>query len=66
MTDSSDPGPAFDGVTVGRPAARALLGAGYRSLVDLPDDLDALLGLHGVGHAAVAKLRAARSGRPPR
>jgi hypothetical protein len=39
----------FDGVPVGRPATGALIDAGYVLLDDLPEDLDELLALHGVG-----------------
>lgn len=52
-----DRGPDFDGVRVGRPATGALLDAGYDSLADLPDDLDELLVLHGVGPRAVRILQ---------
>jgi uncharacterized protein YdhG (YjbR/CyaY superfamily) len=62
MTGVQDRGAVFDGVTVGRPATGALLDAGYATLAELPDDLDLLLKLHGVGPSAVAKLRVARSG----
>lgn len=50
----------FDGVPVGRPAIRGLHAAGYQRLAELPDDLDALLTLHGVGPKAVRLLAAAR------
>lgn len=59
---AEDLGPDFDGIRIGRPAAGALLRAGYRSRADLPEDLDALLDLHGVGPRAVRLLRAARLG----
>lgn len=55
-----DRGPDFDGVRIGRPATGALLAAGYRVLADLPDDLEDLLALHGVGPRAVRLLREAR------
>jgi hypothetical protein len=55
-----DAGPEFDGVRIGRPAAGALLAAGYRTLGDLPADLDSLLGVHGVGPKAVRLLRETR------
>ncbi len=55
-----DRGPEFDGVRVGRPAAGALIDAGYAGLADLPDDLDELLALHGVGPRAVRLLREAQ------
>ncbi len=61
---SSDRGPVFDGVRIGRPATAALLDAGYRTLSDLPDDLGELASLHGVGPSAVARLRAARAPAP--
>ena len=62
MTTISEPdrGPEFDGVRVGRPAAGALLDAGYAALGDLPDDLAQLLALHGVGPKAVRLLGEAR------
>ena len=56
MTEPADRGPVFDGVRVGRPATGALVDAGYRTLADLPADLDALLALHGVGPKAVRLL----------
>lgn len=55
-----DRGPRFAGVTVGRPAAGALIDAGYTSMSDLPADLDELIELHGVGQKAVRLLRDAR------
>jgi uncharacterized protein YdhG (YjbR/CyaY superfamily) len=61
MSSADDRGPEFDHVRVGRPAAGALLDAGYASLADLPEDLAALLELHGVGPSAVARLTTARS-----
>ena len=61
MSEQPDRGPEFDGVPVGRPAAGALIGAGYAVLADLPEDLDALLALHGVGPKAVRLLREARA-----
>ena len=61
MTDPADRGPAFDGVQIGRPASGALLDAGYRTLADLPADLDELLALHGVGPKAVRLLRQAQA-----
>jgi endonuclease III len=59
MTDPADRGPVFDGVQIGRPASGALVDAGYRTLADLPADLDELLSLHGVGPKAVRLLRQA-------
>ena len=57
---SHDRGPIFDGVKVGRPATGALIDAGYSTASDLPDDLDELLSLHGVGPRAVRLLNEAR------
>ena len=48
------------GVKVSRPATGALVDAGYTSMDDLPDDLHALLAIHGVGPRAVKLLRAKR------
>jgi hypothetical protein len=59
--ETQDRGPVFDGVRIGRPATGALIDAGYRTLADLPADLDELLGLHGVGPRAVRLLSDARS-----
>lgn len=53
-------GDTFDGVKLGRPATGALIDAGYQTLGDLPADLDSLGALHGVGPAAIERLRAAR------
>jgi hypothetical protein len=47
----------FDGVPVGRPATGALIDAEYVLLDDLPEDLDELLALYGVGPKAVRLLR---------
>ena len=58
---AGDVGPDFDGIRIGRPAARALMRAGYRSLRDLPEDLDSLVQLHGFGPKALRLLRAART-----
>jgi hypothetical protein len=63
MTEAADRGPAFDGIRIGRPATGALIDAGYRSLADLPADLDGLLALHGVGQKAVSLLREALESR---
>lgn len=61
MTESTaDRGPTFDGVRIGRPATGALVDAGYNSLADLPEDLESLADLHGVGPKAVRLLREAR------
>ena len=56
----TDRGPVFDGIRIGRPASGALIDAGYRTLADLPTDLDDLLALHGVGPKAVRLLGEAR------
>lgn len=64
MAGASRRNAAFDGVEIGRPATGALVDAGYASLGDLPDDIDILLKIHGVGPSAVAKLKAARSRDP--
>jgi endonuclease III len=61
MVDALDRGPVFDGLTLGRPATGALIDAGYRTVADLPADLDGLLALHGVGPKAVRLLRQARA-----
>lgn len=58
-----DRGPVFDGVRIGRPATGALVDAGYASIDELPEDLSALLELHGVGPKAVALLAEARARR---
>jgi hypothetical protein len=55
-----DRGPEFDGVRIGRPATGALIDAGYRTIADLPDDLDELKKLHGVGPKALRLLEEAR------
>ncbi|MGV0745149.1 helix-hairpin-helix domain-containing protein [Mycolicibacterium sp. XJ870] len=60
MTDPADRGPLFDSIRIGRPATGALIDAGYRTLADLPADLDELLALHGVGPRAVRLLRQAQ------
>jgi hypothetical protein len=61
MEQTEDRGDTFDGVKVGRPATSALIDAGYARLGDLPADLDSLGDLHGVGPAAIARLKASRS-----
>lgn len=53
---SEDRGPEFDGIRIGRPATGALIDAGYSTLDDLPDDLNELAGLHGVGPKALRLL----------
>jgi hypothetical protein len=55
-----DRGPDFDGVRIGRPAVGGLLDAGFVRLGDLPEDLDELRGIHGVGPKAIRLLREAR------
>ncbi|MCV7067486.1 helix-hairpin-helix domain-containing protein [Mycolicibacterium farcinogenes] len=60
MTDPADRGPLFVGIRIGRPATGALIDAGYRTLADLPADLDELLALHGVGPSAVRLLAEAQ------
>lgn len=62
MSTHADRGPVFDGVKIGRPATGALLDAGYRSLGDLPEQLEDLLRLHGVGPRAIELLARARHG----
>ncbi|MEU1524032.1 helix-hairpin-helix domain-containing protein [Nocardia rhamnosiphila] len=57
---TEDRGAVFDGVKIGRPATGALIDAGYRAIGDLPERLDELLPLHGVGPRAVALLTEAR------
>ncbi len=66
MDPTRDRGPTFDGITIGRPATGALVDAGYVRLADLPDDLDELLPLHGVGPSALRRLTAARADRARR
>jgi hypothetical protein len=61
MVDATDRGAVFDGLKLGRPATGALIDAGYRSVTDLPADLDSLLALHGVGPKAVRLLQQARA-----
>ncbi|MFL6109063.1 MAG: helix-hairpin-helix domain-containing protein [Marmoricola sp.] len=61
--DGGDRGPVFDGVRIGRPATGALIDAGYQSLDDLPERLEDLLALHGVGPSAVRRLAEARPSR---
>ncbi|MGW0177736.1 helix-hairpin-helix domain-containing protein [Nocardia sp. NPDC003345] len=59
---SGDRGPLFDGVKIGRPATGALIDAGYLSISDLPERLEDLLALHGVGPRAIRLLGDARRG----
>ena len=61
MVDETDRGAVFDGLKLGRPATGALTDAGYRTVADLPADLDGLLTLHGVGPKAVRLLQQART-----
>lgn len=58
---TNDRGPVFDDVKIGRPATGALMDAGYRSIADLPANLDELGALHGVGPRAVTLLKQARA-----
>lgn len=64
MTDEikqvGDRGPTFDGVRIGRPATGGLIDAGFESLAELPENLNELLAVHGVGPGAIKRLRAAR------
>lgn len=57
---ASDRGPEFDGVRIGRPATGGLIDAGFASLADLPENLDDLRDVHGVGPRAIRLLREAR------
>jgi len=61
MRAAEDRGDTFDGVKLGRPATGALIDAGYSSVADLPANLDSLRDLHGVGPAAIERLKSARS-----
>ena len=65
IVSNGDRGTTFDGIKIGRPATGALTDASYKTLKDLPDELDELLGLHGVGRSAVRRLQAARADRRP-
>lgn len=58
--EHADRGPEYDGVRIGRPATGALIDQGWSTLADLPDDLTALLALHGVGPRTVRLLEEAR------
>ncbi|MFQ6230281.1 helix-hairpin-helix domain-containing protein [Nocardia sp. NPDC002869] len=58
---TEDRGPVFDGVKIGRPATGALIDAGYRTIDELPEHLDELLPLHGVGPRGIALLAEARA-----
>ncbi|NUP26044.1 MAG: helix-hairpin-helix domain-containing protein [Nocardia sp.] len=57
---TEDRGPVFDGVRIGRPATGALIDAGYRTIGELPERLDELRELHGVGPRAIHLLAQAR------
>lgn len=57
---TDDRGPEFDGVRIGRPATGGLIDAGFTSLAELPEDLNDLLDLHGVGPRAIRLLLEAR------
>jgi hypothetical protein len=61
MDSTQDRGDTFDGVKLGRPATGALIDAGYTTLQDLPEDLDSLRDLHGVGPSAIKRLKASRA-----
>jgi hypothetical protein len=56
-----DRGPDFDGVRIGRAAVGGLIDAGFRALDDLPEDLDELSRIHGVGPKAIRLLREERT-----
>ena len=58
-----DRGPEFDGVRIGRPAVGGLIDAGFSSLDDLPEELDELRDIHGVGPKAIRLLREERAAR---
>ena len=58
-----DRGPEFDGVRIGRPAVGGLIDAGFSSLDDLPEELDELGAIHGVGPKAIRLLREERTAR---
>jgi hypothetical protein len=51
----------FDGVKIGRPATGALMDAAIRTLSDLPDHLEDLGSIYGVGPSAIKRLHAARA-----
>jgi hypothetical protein len=53
----------FDGVHIGRPAVGGLIDAGFSGLIDLPEELDELKHIHGVGPKAIRLLREARTER---
>jgi predicted flap endonuclease-1-like 5' DNA nuclease len=55
-----DRGPEFDGVRIGRPATGAPIDAGYTTIEELPEKLDELKQLHGVGPKALRLLKDAR------
>ncbi len=57
---TSDRGPEFDGVKIGRPATGGLIDAGYTSMADLPEDLADIRHVHGVGPKALSLLQEAR------
>jgi hypothetical protein len=58
-----DQDPDFDGVRVGRPAVSGLLGAGFGSIDELPEELEELNGIHGVGPKAIRLLGEERRAR---
>ena len=59
-----DRGPEFDGVRIGRPATGGLIDAGFSTIEDLPEELDELGSIHGVGPKAIRLLAEARRTRP--
>lgn len=58
-----DRGPDFDGVRIGRPAVGGLIDAGFVRIDDLPEELDDLRGIHGIGPKAIRLLLEARDAR---
>ena len=58
-----DRGPDFDGIRIGRPAVGGLIDAGFVRIDDLPEELDELTRIHGVGPKAIRLLREARDTR---
>ena len=59
-----DRGAEFDGIRLGRPAVGGLIDAGFTHLDELPEELDELRAIHGVGPKAIRLLAAERSARP--
>ena len=58
-----DRGPEFDGVRIGRPAVGGLIDEGFTNLGELPEELDELRAIHGVGPKAIRLLGEERSAR---